>query len=64
MQLKGVPGSAVSEYFASKNILVSVLHLGLEDSFPLHGSRNQILELNGLSEKDLKKKVLEFKNSN
>lgn len=62
--IKGGAGSAVSEYFASKNILVSVLHLGLEDSFPLHGSRNQILELNGLSEKDLKKKVLEFKNSN
>ena len=37
-----------------------ILHLGLEDSFPKHGSRNEILELNELDAVSISEKILNF----
>ena len=56
----GGAGSAVNEYLSQQQILKPVLTLGLQDDFPAHGSRNQILELNGLDVESLKKKIANF----
>ena len=56
----GGAGSAVNEYLSQQQILKPVLTLGLKDDFPAHGSRNQILELNGLDIESLKKKIANF----
>ena len=56
----GGAGSAVNEYLSQQQILKPVLTLGLQDDFPAHGSRNQILELNGLDIESLKKKIANF----
>ena len=57
---KGGCGSAVNEYLSSKKITIPVLNLGLDDAFPEHGSRNEILELNGLDVDSIKEKISNF----
>ena len=57
---KGGCGSAVNEYLLSKKITVPVLNLGLDDVFPEHGSRNEILELNGLDIDSIKEQISNF----
>ena len=59
----GGAGSAVSEFFAAQMIFKPILHLGLEDKFPAHGSRNEVLEMNGLDVATLNKKIIGFVNS-
>ena len=59
----GGAGSAVSEFFAAHMIFKPILHLGLEDKFPAHGSRNEVLEMNGLDVTTLNKKIIGFANS-
>lgn len=59
----GGAGSAVSEFFAAHMIFKPILHLGLEDKFPAHGSRNEVLEMNGLDVVTLGKKIIGFANS-
>ena len=59
----GGAGSAVSEFFAAQMIFKPILHLGLEDKFPDHGSRNEVLEMNGLDVATLSKKIIGFGNS-
>ena len=56
----GGSGSAVNEYLSQKKILKPVLNLGLKDVFPEHGSRNEILTLNGLDVDGLKKQISKF----
>ena len=56
----GGSGSAVNEYLSQKKILKSVLNLGLKDVFPEHGSRNEILKLNGLDTDSLKEQISKF----
>jgi len=57
---KGGCGSAVNEYLLSKKITVPVLNLGLDDVFPEHGSRNEILKLNGLDVESIKEQISNF----
>ena len=57
---KGGCGSAVNEYLLSKKITVPVLNLGLDDVFPEHGSRNEVLKLNGLDVKSIKEQISNF----
>ncbi len=59
----GGAGSAVSDFFAANMIFKPILHLGLEDKFPDHGSRNEVLEMNGLDVTTLSKKIIGFGNS-
>jgi len=59
----GGAGSAASEFFAAHMIFKPILHLGLEDKFPAHGSRNEVLEMNGLDVVALGKKIIGFANS-
>lgn len=56
----GGSGSAVNEYLSQKKILKPVLNLGLKDVFPAHGSRNEILKLNGLDVEGLKEQISKF----
>ena len=56
----GGSGSAVNEYLSQKKILKPVLNLGLKDVFPAHGSRNEILKLNGLDIDSLKEQISKF----
>ena len=57
---KGGCGSAVNEYLLSKKITTPVLNLGLDDAFPEHGSRNEILKLNGLDIDSIKEQISNF----
>jgi len=57
---KGGCGSAVNEYLLSKKITVPVLNLGLDDTFPEHGSRNEILKLNGLDIVSIREQISNF----
>ena len=56
----GGSGSAVNEYLSQKKILKPVLNLGLKDVFPEHGSRNEILKLNGIDIDSLKEQISKF----
>ena len=56
----GGSGSAVNEYLSQKKILKPILNLGLKDVFPEHGSRNEILKLNGLDIDGLKEQISKF----
>ena len=58
--VSGGAGSAVNEYFSSRLNGVSVLNLGLNDEFPEHGSRSEILKLNSLDRESLSKKITDF----
>ena len=57
---KGGCGSAVNEYLLSKKITIPVLNLGLDDAFPEHGSRDEILKLNGLDIDSIKEQISNF----
>ena len=57
---KGGCGSAVNEYLLSKKITIPVLNLGLDDAFPEHGSRDEILKLNGLDIDSIKAQISNF----
>ena len=57
---KGGCGSAVNEYLLSKKVTIPVLNLGLDDAFPEHGSRNEILKLNGLDIDSIKAQISNF----
>ena len=57
---KGGCGSAVNEYLLSKQITLPVLNLGLNDTFPEHGSRNEILKLNGLDINSINEQISNF----
>lgn len=46
--ITGGAGSAVSEYLASKSIIMPILHLGLPDQFIDHGDTNQLLSMHNL----------------
>ena len=58
--VKGGCGSAINEYLLSKKLILPVLNLGLNDSFPEHGSRNEILKLNGLDVDSIKEQISNF----
>ena len=57
---KGGCGSAINEYLSTKKIALPILNLGLDDAFPEHGSRNEILKLNGLDVDSIKKQISNF----
>ena len=57
---KGGCGSAINEYLSTKKIALPILNLGLDDAFPDHGSRNEILKLNGLDVDSIKKQISNF----
>ena len=50
----------MNEYLLSKKITLPVLNLGLDDAFPKHGSRNEILKLNGLDIDSIKEQISNF----
>ena len=58
--IMGGAGSCVSEHFNLLGISKEIIHLGIEDKFPKHGSRNEILELNELSTESISDKILNF----
>ena len=57
---KGGCGSAVNEYLLSKKLILPVLNIGLDDSFPEHGSRDEVLKLNGLDIVSIQKQISNF----
>ena len=58
--IMGGAGSCVAEHLNIIGMNKEILHLGLEDSFPKHGSRNEILELNELDAVSISEKILNF----
>ncbi|MBR6014052.1 MAG: 1-deoxy-D-xylulose-5-phosphate synthase [Selenomonadaceae bacterium] len=55
--ISGGLGSAVAEFFADENISVPVLRLGIKDNFVEHGSRDELLEICGLTAKKIAEKI-------
>lgn len=51
--LSGGLGSAVAEFFADKNISTPLLRLGIKDKFVEHGTRDELLEICGLTPKKI-----------
>ena len=58
--LVGGAGSAVLEFLNQKQIATRCLRLGLSDDFPSHGSREQVLEEDGLDLTGIKRSIIEF----
>ena len=58
----GGAGSAVGEYLNSIQSDAKLLSLGLNDEFPVHGSRNEVLSLNGLDEQNIAQSIQAFIN--
>jgi len=56
----GGAGSAVLEFLADNGITIPLLRLGLADSFPSQGSREQVLEDYGLDPESLRKAIVDF----
>ena len=56
----GGAGSAVGEFLHSIKSEANLLLLGLQDEFPVHGSRNEILAINGLDEMSIEKSIKHF----
>jgi 1-deoxy-D-xylulose-5-phosphate synthase len=60
--IAGGAGSAVNEFILSEKLKVKVKNIGLPDKFLPHGTREEILDLGGLSSKNIKKEIKEFVN--
>ena len=58
--LLGGCGSAVGEKLHKQKFRGNLLSIGLEDEFPAHGSRKEILRENGLDEESIQKKIDNF----
>ncbi len=56
----GGAGSAVLEYLSDQGIHSALLRLGLDDSFPSQGSREQVLENYGIDPVSLRKTIADF----
>jgi 1-deoxy-D-xylulose-5-phosphate synthase len=56
----GGAGSAVLEYLSDQGIRSALLRLGLDDSFPSQGSREQVLEEYGLDLASIRKTIADF----
>jgi 1-deoxy-D-xylulose-5-phosphate synthase len=56
----GGAGSAVLEYLSDQGIHSALLRLGLDDSFPSQGSREQVLENYGIDPALLRKTIADF----
>ena len=56
----GGAGSAVNEFFAKNNSQAAVKNLGLPDEFLSHGTREEILDEAGLSEKGILNSIILF----
>jgi len=56
----GGAGSTVGEFLYSIKSEANLLSLGLQDEFPVHGSRNEILAINGLDETGIEKSIKNF----
>ena len=55
--IAGGAGSAVSEFLASRGIVVPIMHLGLPDVFLGHGKREALLASVGLSSEGLRNSI-------
>ncbi len=58
--LLGGCGSAVGEKLHKQKFRGNLLSIGLNDEFPAHGSRNEILRQNGLDEESIQKTIDDF----
>ena len=56
----GGAGSAVGEYLHKAKSNAKLLTLGLNDEFPEHGTRNEILEINNMDPQGIKESILKF----
>jgi 1-deoxy-D-xylulose-5-phosphate synthase len=56
----GGAGSAVLEYLGDNGITTPLLRLGLADSFPSQGSREQVLRDYGLDPESVRKSIVDF----
>ena len=56
----GGAGSAVLEYLGDNGITTPLLRLGLADSFPSQGSREQVLQDYGLDPESIRKSIVDF----
>ncbi len=58
--IAGGAGSAVLEYVNQQQLGVALLRLGLNDMFPEHGSREEVLEEYGLDQESIHRSIVKF----
>lgn len=58
--IAGGAGSAVLEYINQQQLGVALLRLGLNDMFPEHGSREEVLEEFGLDREGIHRSIVKF----
>ena len=58
--IAGGAGSAVLEYVNQQQLKVALLRLGLNDMFPEHGSREEVLEEYGLDQQGIHRSIVKF----
>ena len=61
--LPGGAGSAVVEYLNDNQFVIPCLRLGLNDEFPSHGTREEVLAENGLDYESIKSAITAFTTS-
>jgi 1-deoxy-D-xylulose-5-phosphate synthase len=55
--IAGGAGSAMNEFVLNNNLDIRVKNLGLPDEFLAHGTREEVLEMAGLSEAEILKEI-------
>ncbi len=58
--LNGGFGSAVAEFLADENISVPLIRFGIDDKFVEHGTRAELLEICGLTAKNISERITDF----
>lgn len=58
--LNGGFGSAVAEFLADENISVPLIRFGIDDKFIEHGTRAELLEICGLTAKNISERITDF----
>ncbi len=56
--IAGGAGSAVSEFLASQNIQIPIIHMGIRDEFIEHGDPDDLFEICGLDVEGIKKAII------
>jgi len=59
--IAGGAGSAISEFLASQNIQIPIIHLGIQDEFIEHGDPDDLLKKCGLDVNSITKKIEHLK---
>jgi 1-deoxy-D-xylulose-5-phosphate synthase len=56
--LAGGAGSGINEFYSRSTMQIRLINIALPDQFPVHGSRDQVLDMMGLSPEKIRTKII------